>query len=198
MRIRNWKKEIWTIPNLLSLFRLALIPVYVIIYLNATRPSHYFLSATILAVSCLTDMIDGKIARRFNMISTLGKILDPVADKATQLTLIICLAIKYPVLWYLVGLFVIKEGFQMIAGMVNLRKGKMLKGALMTGKVCTTVLFVSLIILVLIPNLSKKVVTVVAVIDSGFMIVAFADYFLAYFGKQSKVEALEKPDEENQ
>ena len=138
MCIKNWKKEIFTIPNILSLFRLALIPVYVLIYLNAKEPSHYFISAGILAVSCLTDLIDGKIARKFNMISTLGKILDPLADKLTQFTLIWCLAVRYQALQYLFALFLVKESFQTIAGMVNLRKGKMLDGALISGKVCTT------------------------------------------------------------
>ena len=105
MQMKNLKKEILTIPNLLSLFRLVLIPVYVVIYLNAQELADYFLAAGILAVSCLTDMIDGKIARRFNMISNLGKILDPIADKTTQFTLLICLAIKHPVLRYLAVLF---------------------------------------------------------------------------------------------
>ena len=68
MHIKDWKKELFTIPNLLSLFRLALIPVYVIIYLNASDYRDYFIAAAILAVSCLTDLIDGKIARHFNMI----------------------------------------------------------------------------------------------------------------------------------
>ena len=145
----NWKKEILTIPNLLSLFRLVLIPVYIVIYLNAADTSDYYLSAAILAVSCLTDLIDGKIARHFNMISTVGKILDPLADKATQFTLILCLALKHPILWYLVTLFIIKEGFQLIAGGITLSKGKMLDGALLSGKVCTTILFISLIILVM-------------------------------------------------
>ena len=98
MFVKDWKKEIFTIPNLLSLFRLVLIPVYVAIYLNARNSTDYYVAAGILAVSCLTDLIDGKIARHFNMISSLGKILDPLADKATQFTLIICLAIKYNVL----------------------------------------------------------------------------------------------------
>lgn len=196
MFIKNWKKEILTIPNLLSLFRLGLIPVYVVIYLNAKRPAHYFLSAAILAVSCLTDMIDGKIARRYNMISTVGKILDPLADKATQLTLILCLAVKHSVLWYIVGLFVVKESFQLVAGMVNLTKGRMLKGALITGKVCTTVLFVSLILLVLLPNLSEKAVTVIAVIDGCFMAVAFGDYILTYFKNSSQIQDLSSHDGE--
>lgn len=196
MQIKNWKKEILTIPNLLSLFRLVLIPVYMVIYLNASSPDHYFIAAALLAISCLTDLIDGKIARKFNMISTVGKILDPIADKATQFTLIICLAVRYSVLWYLVGLFVVKESFQLVAGCVNLRKGRMLDGALITGKVCTTVLFVSLIVLVLVPTLSEKTVTIVTTIDCLFMLVAFADYVMAYFGKRDVVHDLPRSDEE--
>ena len=183
----NWKKEILTIPNLLSLLRLVLIPVYMTIYLNATTAPDYYLSAAILAVSCLTDMIDGKIARHFNMISTIGKILDPFADKATQFTLILCLALKHPALWYLVGLFVVKEGFQLIAGGIMLRKGRMLDGALMSGKVCTTVLFVSLIILVMLPALPETVIMVITILDSVFMFNAFIQYVFAYFGKSNYI-----------
>ena len=176
MPIKNWKKDILTIPNLLSLFRLVLIPVYVLIYLNARDNRDYFLAAAILAVSCLTDLIDGKIARHFNMISTLGKILDPLADKATQFTLIVCLALPHPVLWYLVALFVVKESFQLIAGGINLRKGIMLKGALITGKVCTTILFVSLILMVLMPDLSDTTILWIVIVDIVFMLISFADY----------------------
>ncbi len=187
MTIKKWKKEILTIPNLLSLIRLALIPVYMLIYLNAKEPAHYFLSAAILSVSCLTDMIDGKIARHFNMISTVGKILDPIADKATQFTLIVCLAIRYPILWYLVGLFVVKESFQLIAGGISLKKGKMLDGALFSGKICTTVLFLSLILMILFPMLPYSVIVAIAGIDAVFMVIAFVDYIRAYFGKHKKI-----------
>ncbi len=180
MLIKDWKKEILTIPNLLSLFRLILVPVYVVIYLSATEPIHYTIAGLILAVSCLTDLIDGKIARHFNMISTVGKILDPLADKVTQFTLTVCLAIKHPVLWIIASLLVVKEFFQLIAGAIFLRKGKMLTGALMSGKVCTTVLFVSLILLVLMPSLSDAVIFWVTAVDCLFLLVAFADYIRAY------------------
>ncbi len=190
MFMKDWKKEILTIPNLLSLFRLALIPVYMVIYCNATQPAHYFLSAAILAVSCLTDLIDGKIARHFNMISTVGKILDPVADKATQFTLIVCLAMRYPALWYLVVYFFIKESFQLIAGGLALRKGKMLEGALLSGKICTTVLFTSLIILIMLPEIDPNTVGLIAIVDAVFMTIAFVGYFLAYFGKNKKIQDL--------
>ena len=190
MFIKNWKKEIFTIPNLFSLFRLVLIPVYVLIYLNAKNATDYYLAAGILAVSCLTDMIDGQIARHFNMISSIGKILDPFADKATQLTLIICLTIKYNVLWYLVALFVIKEFFQLIAGGINLRKGKMLKGALISGKICTTVLFVSLIIMVMLPDLSEKIITGIVILNAIFMMVAFINYVIAYFFLDNRFQSI--------
>ncbi len=190
MFIKNWKKEILTIPNILSLFRLLLIPVYITIYQNATVDTDYYLAAGILAVSCLTDLIDGKIARHFNMISTVGKILDPLADKATQFTLIICLATKYPILWYLVCLFVIKESFQLIAGGINLRKGKMLKGALLSGKICTTLLFVSLILMVMVPNLPTIVIHWIAAVDMVAMAVAFGDYLFTYYKRENKFQNL--------
>lgn len=190
MFIKNWKKEILTIPNILSLFRLVLIPVYVTIYQNATVDTDYYLAAGILAVSCLTDLIDGKIARHFNMISTVGKILDPLADKATQFTLIICLATKYPILWYLVCLFVIKESFQLIAGGINLRKGKMLKGALLSGKICTTLLFVSLILMVMVPNLPIIVIHWIAAVDMAAMAVSFGNYLFTYFKRENKFQNL--------
>jgi len=192
MRIKDWKKEVFTIPNLLSLFRLALIPVYVAIYLNAKSSADYYLAAGILAVSCLTDLIDGKIARHFNMISSLGKLLDPVADKATQFTLIVCLTIKYNILKYLIVLFVLKEGFQLIAGGITYRNGKMLKGALVSGKICTTVLFLSLIAMVMLPDLHKNIVNIIVIVDAIFMLIAFANYIFAYIYRENKFDVLEK------
>lgn len=191
MLYSNWKRDIWTIPNLLSLFRLILIPVYIYIYLTARDQSQYILAGCILAVSCLTDMIDGKIARRFNMITTLGKMLDPLADKLTQLALTLCLSMKYPVLYPVLGLLVVKELLQLVFGIIFLRKGKMLPGALMAGKVCTTVLFVSLIALVLFPGINPAAVNLIAVIDACFLAISFFSYFHAYFGKEVRVQDIE-------
>ena len=188
--IKDWKKEIFTIPNLLSLFRLLLIPIYMTIYLNATDTKDYIGAAVILAISCLTDLVDGKIARKFNMISTVGKVLDPIADKVTQFTLILCLSIKFPVLLHLVVLFVIKEGFQFFAGLVTYRKGRMLTGALITGKICTTILFISLIVMILLPDISTQAVNLITIVDGIFMIIAFADYIYAYLGHGNQIQDL--------
>ena len=188
MHIQNWKKEVFTIPNLLSMFRIILIPVYMTIYLRATHAHDYILAGAVLAISCLTDLIDGKIARRFNMISMLGKILDPIADKATQFTLTLCLALRYPILWLLMAIFVVKESFQLVAGVIHLRKGKILPGALMEGKVCTTVFFVSLIAMVLFPKMNTKLVSTIAGINIVFLVISFVGYFRAYYGNRVILE----------
>lgn len=190
MFMNHWKKEILTIPNLLSLFRLGLIPVYVRIYLRAREPVQFYIAGMIMALSCLTDLVDGKIARHFNMVSTLGKILDPLADKITQLSLTICLSLKYPVLNPVLALFVTKELIQLALGAIYLYRGKMLDGALMAGKICTTVLFTSLIALVLFPGMPDAVVKAIAMTDSIFLMISLVHYLIAYFGKTPTVKDL--------
>ncbi len=193
MVIKNWKKELFTIPNALSLFRLVLIPIYIIIYINAETNVDYYVAGAILAVSCLTDLVDGKIARHFNMISNVGKVLDPLADKATQFSLIVCLALRYRYTMFivLVVLFFVKEFFQLLAGILTLRQGKMLDGALLSGKICTTVLFVSLILMVLCPDMPQGWATGITVLNCVVLLIAFFDYARVYVTHGSKIQALE-------
>ncbi len=197
MLAKDWKKDLFTIPNLLSLFRLVLIPVYVVLYLKAENPEDYFVAAAILAVSCLTDLIDGKIARHFNMISNTGKILDPLADKATQFTLIICLLIRRrsTILMFLAALFVVKEVFQAVAGFLILRRGKILKGALFAGKISTTVLFISLIVLVLIPNIDEIAVHCIVGVDITFLLISFVSYVRLYYTHSPMIQSIDESEE---
>ena len=71
----------------------------------------------------------------------------------------------------------------------------MLKGALLSGKICTTVLFISLILLVMIPNLPLKFVYAVTLVDAGFMLIAFCDYIVSYFARESDFQAIDNIDE---
>ena len=183
MFIKNWKQEICTVPNLLTLLRLGLLPVYANIYLNAEEPRDYLTAGAILAFSCATDLADGFIARRFHQITQLGKVLDPLADKITQFTLTYCLSLKYPPLRPVLLLFIVKEAFQLSMGLRYLKQGRMLSGALMAGKVCTTVLFISLILMVLLPELPAAAVKFIAVTEEIFLTVSFGSYILAYLGE---------------
>ena len=186
------KREWFTIPNLLSLFRLCLIPVYVQIYLNAENWKDNLLAASILGVSCLTDLLDGIIARKFNMASTVGKILDPLADKVTQFVLMLCLVKKYTELLLLIGLFILKELFQLIAGLVRWHQGKVLKTALISGKISTTILFGSLILMVLLPYLSSEYLSVLILLNWICVLVSFLDYICTYLFLEQRFEVLNR------
>lgn len=185
---RQMAAKIITVPNILSLVRLVIIPVYAVMYLRADSASDYYAAGILLALSCLTDLFDGFIARRFRQISTLGKLLDPVADKLTQCTMLLCLASSYPILWGLWGLFFVKELFQLIATCWHLKHGQMLDGALMAGKICTNVLFISAILMVLFPGMSGALRNGLIGLCALFLLISFVSYFRAYVGKSKKVQ----------
>ena len=176
MIIKDWKKEIFTIPNLLSLFRLLLIPVYVTIYLNAKSNMDYFLAAGILAVSCLTDMIDGKIARHFNMISTVGKVLDPLADKLTQAAMLACLLTRFPLMVLPLGIMVVKEIFMGITGLLVIRKTGSVFGADWHGKVTTWLLYAMMVLHLFWYNIPAQVSQVLIGICVVMMLLSLVIY----------------------
>ena len=186
----GWKRELLTIPNMLSLFRLLLIPVYIHMYLKADNSLDYYLAGTVLGISCLTDLIDGKIAREFNMISNAGKLLDPLADKMTQLALILSLLRSHRILYPILGLFLVKEVFQCVTMLIFIQQRKVLPGALLSGKLCTTVLFGTLLLLVLFPEIPQKAVIIMTVLDGGFLLYAFWSYIQAYYGNEPKLTDL--------
>lgn len=188
---KNWKEEILTVPNLLSFFRLILIPVYMTVYFHAKEPMEYYFAGAILAVSCLTDALDGMIARYFGCITTIGKILDPLADKITQLTLILSLSLRYTPMQPVLCLLVVKELFQLTAGIINLRKGRMLTGALLEGKIATGVLFISLTLLVMFPNMSNAAIRGFAAADIFVLCISFAGYISVYLGHCIRIQDLE-------
>ena len=111
--------KIFTIPNLLSFLRLVMIPWFVWEYLDQENSIG---TALILLLSGFTDTIDGMIARRFNMVSNLGKALDPVADKLTQIAMIACLVIRFPHMWVVLGVLVVKELFVLITSLLSIHK----------------------------------------------------------------------------
>ena len=147
------RKELLSIPNLMGYFRLLMIPVFVSLYLHAETDRGYYAAAAVMGISSITDMFDGLVARKFNMITEFGKFLDPFADKMTHGAILLCLWTRYPYMAVLVILFVVKEGFMAVMGLVKLREGKKLDGAMWFGKVCTAVLFAGLLVLFLFPHL---------------------------------------------
>ena len=138
----NWN----TIPNLLSFLRIALIPVFTVLFIKGI----YIPAFIVMIVAALTDLIDGKVARKFNMISNLGKILDPIADKLSQMAIVIILIVKFwdGYLKYILFLFIVKELVMVLAGGIHLAKGMRPVAAEMWGKVATTVLYIFMIVII--------------------------------------------------
>ena len=129
--------EVFTVPNILSFFRLALIPIFCILYLNGK----FLLTAVVLLASGITDIVDGFIARRCNMISDFGKILDPIADKLTQLAMLFCLLFRFPHMTLPFIVLAVKELFSGICGLIAVRKSDEVPSAVWHGKLCTVLLY---------------------------------------------------------
>ena len=176
MKNRIDKREIFSIPNLMGYFRILLIPLFSWMYCTADSTGDYYAAAVVVGVSGLTDMFDGKIARRFHMITELGKFIDPLADKLTQAALLICLAIRYPLMRAVLVLFVIKEGFMVVMGALLLPRGKKLDGAMWFGKVCTAVLYAVLFLLLLLPGIGIAAADVLIAVCGVFLLFSFLMY----------------------
>lgn len=129
-----------SIPNMITLVRIVLTPVFVCFYLEGEKNA----ALTILAAAAFSDMLDGFIARRFKMITPLGKVLDPVADKLLQLAMLLCLVSFRPELWLLLMLHVLREGLLGAMGYVVYRRCGSLIGSRWYGKLCTALLYVFL------------------------------------------------------
>lgn len=171
------KEEFFTIPNILGYFRLFLIPVFAVRYLTAESEGEYLAAALIVGISGLTDFFDGKIARKFDQVTELGKFLDPLADKLTQGILVLCLASRFPLLQGVFGLFVLKEGFMGGMGLLMLRhNGRKLDGAKWYGKACTALLYVVLFLLLFFPGLPEAAVQRMILLCAAVMIGAWAAY----------------------
>lgn len=170
------KKEIFSIPNLMGYFRILMIPVFCYLYLtDKLRPA-----IIVLVISSVTDMLDGMVARKFNMITDLGKMLDPVADKLTHAALAFCLAIRYPLMWALIALMAVKEGYMAVMGIKKLRNGEEVYGSKWFGKVCTAFLFVSMIVLFMFPGIPLKAANSLIVVTMVIMAATMALYRLEF------------------
>lgn len=151
------ENAIFTIPNLLSILRLLMIPILIVSFWNADTPSDYRRASIIAATAFLTDFLDGYIARKWNCITYAGRILDPIVDKCMQFAVLICLCRYEQVYRPLLALLAVKETFQLTAGIYYLRRGKLLKTALPAGKVATALLFISFFLVILLPGMSYGV-----------------------------------------
>ena len=169
----TYQKKIITIPNILSFFRLCLIPVIVWLY---TVKQDHFLTLIILVLSGVTDIVDGIIARKCNMISDFGKAFDPVADKLTQMAMLFCLVSRFPYMMIPFVLLVVKEVFTGITALITIKRTNTVKGAVWHGKLTTVALYSMMAIHLLWYNIPRAVSLILVGICIGIMLMSFILY----------------------
>ena len=183
---KNWN----TVPNWLSFARLLMIPIFAVLF----NKGYIIWAVIVLGLSGLSDFLDGKIARRFNQISDLGKILDPVADKLTQITIAILLYIQFNnsseslirTFSWIFLIFVIKELVMVVFGAVMILLGMRPSAAEIYGKISTFVFYgVMILLFAFAPDVGafntlwtvpQPILVILVAVSAVLCVVAFLSY----------------------
>lgn len=187
MENTKYKDKIFTIPNLLSFLRLCMIPLMIWLYIGR---ENYGLTTLVLILSGLTDLADGFIARRFHMVSDLGKAFDPVADKLTQIAMMFCLVARFPLMLLPWVILVIKEVFTGITSLLAIHKTGTVEGAVWHGKVTTTLLYITMAMHLLWYNIPPTASLISILLCTAMMLISAVGYGIRNF------KMLRKPDDD--
>ncbi len=170
------KEQVLTIPNAMSAFRILLIPFIIWTYAS----DRHYLAFALVLVSALSDMLDGLVARKLNMVSDFGKFIDPVADKLTQAAILICLMTQHSHIYILFIILAVKELVTLWLGAAVFNRHDSVHSAKWYGKLCTVVLEGATMLLMVLPNASENLVHLFIFICACVLIFAFIMYALLY------------------
>lgn len=166
------------VPNALTITRFILIPFIVI----ALVKDDYITTFILLTASGLTDVLDGFIARKFNFISNFGKLIDPLADKSTQIAILTTLALKGIIPIWLIFIIFLKE-FAMIAGASFLYGKELVVSSRWYGKLATVLFYVAIVSSLAIKyfNISFKFDIYIYYLALLFTVFSLFMYFHAFY-----------------
>ena len=188
---KNWN----TIPNWLSFARIIMVPIFAYLFLKG----EIIWSVVVLGLSGLSDFFDGKIARRFNQISDLGKLLDPVADKLTEITIAVLLFITFrnssvelvKTFSWIFLVFIVKELIMVVFGGIMLLVGLRPVAAEIYGKISTFVFYgVMLLMFAFAPDVGAfrnvwtipdTLLVIMVAVSAVLTVVAFTSYLPGVF-----------------
>ncbi len=169
------------IPNILCYLRILMVPLFLHIYFTADEQNDFYIATFVVMASGLTDFLDGQLARRLNMVTDLGRIIDPMADKLMQLAMLAALTVRVKYMYLLVIFLVVKELLTSILGFFVMRYAKRrLNGAKWYGKVCTAVLYVIMLALVAFPGMEKGLQEILLIVCACGLALAFVMYTRLY------------------
>ena len=189
--------KVFTVPNVISMFRLLLIPVFVIMYFADTVESHFVYAVVIIVVAGISDIADGVIARKFSLITPLGKILDPLADKLMQATVLVCLSIDHSGVIPMTVVLFVKEIFMAVAGLMFFAKQNKPYSSRWWGKLSTSLIIFTVALVIfadIVSFVPAWLVTAFIWISVASMVFSLAAYIFYYFKIISSTKAKTEQD----
>lgn len=173
-----------------------MIPLYIYLYLNANSVRDYYTAAGILVLSGITDALDGFIARKTGQITDLGKALDPLADKLTQIAVVGAMSIKNSYILPLLILFVLKEFYLLLNNLILMKKNILMDGAMWFGKLATLIFYLAMFILVVYPDITKAWAIYLVWLTAIFQMISFFGYSYWFISKYKEEKYISRMDEE--
>lgn len=175
------------VPNILSLIRLCAVPLVPLVCFSGIPGGHLYAAGIYLAAS-LTDVLDGYIARKYNMITRLGRVLDPLADKLMSFCVLVCIIIlsEDSRLFWAGAIFFTKEVCMGLGTLIQYKKINDVPPSNVLGKVSTTFFFIVCFIVLVFSSLPETVTVAAVYAAVGLNIIAFIIYFARYFQKRGE------------
>ena len=167
------------IPNMLSITRIFLVFVFIALFFT----NHIEIALLVFLLAGATDVVDGYLARRNNWISGLGKVLDPLADKMMQFTVLICLWIKDFIPWWFVVPFFVKDLFTLFAGLIVIKRRSVAVVSKWYGKLTVCLFYATIVIATICKDFfaSHEVLRIILFVPAiGFAIFSLVAYIKHY------------------
>ena len=165
-----------SIPNMISIGRIFLVPVFALLYTQ----DKVMAAMGVLLLAAASDVLDGAIARRFHMETELGRALDPVADKLIQATMMLCALWRTPSVWLLLGLHILRELSLGIMSLHVLRITGHVYSAKWYGKVCTACVYVVMITALAFPQVPGWIIDLGVMLCGVLMAFCLLGYMLNF------------------
>lgn len=184
-------KQIFTIPNILSFIRIGLIPLIVWLYMDGRDAAAFI----VIMISSFTDIADGFIARHFNMITDFGKMIDPVADKLTQIAILVCLVSRFPLMLIPFCIMPIKELISFFLRLRLFQRSEQVFGAVWHGKLNTVILYAVVCAHIVFPHFMTATLSAALILfSSAFMIFSFIMYTISCLQCFAKIKREEEKE----
>ena len=171
------------IPNILTILRLFMVPVFVLVF--RFEGDHKTMAAIVFILASTTDVVDGYIARKYNMTTKTGQLLDPLADKLMQIAVVVSMVCAKMIPLWFVLMLATKELLMILGGFFLYTKKTFVKSNIF-GKANTVVMFCAMVILLIFSETNETLKQIMLDVTMVTNIVAMISYLYSYFIKKKQ------------